>query len=61
MAKQILNVKDVMQLLEVSESKSYDIIRTLNRELASKGYLTIPGKVSRAYFEEKLYGMHITE
>ncbi len=29
MAKQILNVKDVMQLLEVSESKSYDIIRTL--------------------------------
>ena len=53
MPKQILNVKDVMQLLEVSESKSYDIIRTLNQELASKGYLTIPGKVSRIFFEEK--------
>lgn len=57
MAKQILNVKDVMQLLEVSESKSYDIIRTLNRELSAKGYLTIPGRVSRIFFEEKIYGV----
>lgn len=61
MAKQILNVRDVMQLLEVSESKSYDIIRTLNRELSAKGYLTIPGKVSKKFFEEKVYGMHVTE
>lgn len=58
MRKQIMNVRDVMAVLEVSESKSYDIIRTLNRDLASKGYLTIPGKVPTAYFEEKLYGMH---
>lgn len=57
MAKQILNVKDVMQLLEVSESKSYAIIRTLNQELSAKGYLTIPGKVSRIFFEEKIYGV----
>jgi hypothetical protein len=61
MAKQILNVKDVMQLLEVSESKSYAIIRALNKELSDKGYITIQGKIPKAYFEEKLYGMHITE
>jgi len=61
MAKQILNVRDVMAALEVSESKAYNIIKRLNGELAAKGYITIPGKVSKAYFEEKLYGVHIAE
>lgn len=61
MSKQILNVRDVMEALEVSESKGYSIIKQLNAELAAKGYITIPGKVRRAYFEEKLYGVHIAE
>lgn len=61
MAKQILNVRDVMAALEVSESKAYGIIKQLNSELSAKGYIVIPGKVSRAYFEEKVYGVHITE
>lgn len=61
MMKQILNVRDVMSALEVSESKAYGIIKQLNKELAEKGYITIPGKVSKVYFEEKLYGVHIAE
>ena len=61
MAKQILNVRDVMAALEVSESKAYGIIKQLNSELSAKGYITIPGKVSKAYFEEKVYGVHIAE
>ncbi len=61
MAKQILNVRDVMAVLEVSESKSYSIIRELNSELAERGFITIPGKVPTAYFEEKVYGVHIAE
>ena len=50
-----------MAALEVSESKAYGIIKQLNSELSAKGYIVIPGKVSRAYFEEKLYGVHIAE
>ena len=61
MSKQILNVREVMAALEVSESKAYGIIKQLNSELSAKGYIVIPGKVSRAYFEEKLYGVHIAE
>ena len=61
MPKQILNVRDVMAALEVSESKAYGIIKQLNSELSAKGCIVIPGKVSRAYFEEKLYGVHIAE
>ncbi len=58
MAKQIMNVRDVMAVLEVSESKSYAIIRQLNSELSERGFITIPRKVPTAFFEEKLYGMH---
>lgn len=61
MSKQIVTVKDIMAALAISESKAYGIIRQLNQELAAKGYITIPGKVSRAYFEEKCYGVHIAE
>lgn len=61
MAKQIMNVRDVMAVLEVSESKAYGIIRQLNRELAEKHYIVIPGKISRAYFEERTYGLHVAE
>ncbi len=59
--KQIVTVKDIMAALDISESKAYGIIRTLNQELAAKGYITIPGKVPTAFFEEKLYGVHITK
>lgn len=59
MAKQIMNVKDVMEVLGVSESKAYGIIRQLNSELIEKQYIVIPGKVPTAYFEEKVYGVHV--
>lgn len=58
MAKQIMNVRDVMAVLEVSESKAYGIIRKLNSELAEKNYIVIPGKIPVAYFQERCYGMH---
>lgn len=53
MSKQILDVRDAMATLEISESKTYGIIKQLNSELSAKGYIVIPGKVSRAYFEKK--------
>ena len=45
------------EVLGVSESKSYGIVRDLNKELADKGYMVIPGRVSRKYFEERFYGV----
>ena len=59
MAKQIMNVRDVMAVLEVSESKSYAIIRQLNKELAEKNFIVIPGKVPTAYFEQKCFGVKV--
>ena len=52
-----MRVDDVAQELGVSRSYAYKLIQRLNAELREKGYLTISGRVSRRYFEEKLcYG-----
>lgn len=56
MASSMINVHEVMELLQVSESKAYNVIKQLNTELKEKGYITIAGKVSRKYFNEKFYG-----
>lgn len=54
--KRFLNVNDVAQYLNISVPTAYKIIRQLNGELGKQGYLTVAGRVSRAYFEQKVYG-----
>lgn len=51
--KRFLNAQDVAEYLEVSKSMAYKLIQQLNRELKEQGYITIAGKVSRVYFEER--------
>lgn len=53
--KKFINVSDVAEYLDVSIPMAYKIIRHLNEELSEQGYITIAGKVSRAYFEQKVY------
>lgn len=56
MNKYYVEKQEVMEALGVAETKAFRIIRELNDQLKEKGYITIPGKVSRKYFEEKYYG-----
>lgn len=51
-----LNAADVAAELGSSKAYAYKLIRILNRELEERGYITMPGKVSRNYFNEKIYG-----
>ena len=57
MNEKFLEVGDVMQILGISRSAAYKIMRQINSELEKKGYIVIRGKVSRKYFEERIYGM----
>lgn len=57
MNDKFLNVDDVMQILGISKSAAYKVMRDMNNELKKKGYVIIRGKVSRKYFEERFYGM----
>lgn len=54
--KKFLRAEDVSVILEVSVPMAYKIIRHLNDELSKMGYLTVSGRVSRSFFEEKYYG-----
>lgn len=51
------NAVDIAEMLNVSKATAYSIIRKLNEELDSKGYLTLQGKVAKVYFDEKWYGL----
>lgn len=57
MSKQVYGAKDLGELLGVSESKSYELIRTMNRELQQKGFLTLRGRVPAAYVQERFFGV----
>ena len=48
---------DVSNFLGISRSRAYVVIRALNEELASKGYITIAGRIPKKFFAEKYYGM----
>ena len=57
MNEKFLEVGDVMQILGISRSAAYKLMRQINSELEKKGYIVIRGKESRKYFEERIYGM----
>lgn len=50
-----LKAEEIAELLDVSKSSAYRIIRKLNEELEAQGKITVSGKVSKRYFEEKVY------
>ena len=56
-SKTFITVAEIENVLDVSESKAYRIVRTLNVELKQKGFMVIPGRVSRQYFNERFYGI----
>lgn len=55
--RQFIGAKEVAEIMGVSVTKAYQIIKALNSDLAAQGYITVSGKVSRVYFEEKCYGI----
>lgn len=53
----LIDAAEVAQTLDVSKAYAYKVVRELNEELKNKGFITIAGKVSRKFFEEKFYGL----
>lgn len=57
MKKEIfIHAKEVATELGISEAHAYKLVRGLNSELKRNGFIVISGRVSRAYFDEKVYG-----
>lgn len=47
-------IKEVSIILGVSESTAQRLIKKLNEENKKEGYLVIPGKIGKQYFESKI-------
>ena len=54
--KMYYTAQEIAAMLGISQGKAYKILREMNDQLKSKGYLTILGKIPTEYFREKWYG-----
>ena len=52
-----MTVDEIAKEIQCSKAYAYKVCRQLNEELATKGYLTIAGKLPRKFFYEKCYGV----
>ena len=59
MRAQFITAAEVAEIMGISRSKAYQIVREMNRELKSQGYLTVAGKCPAQYFKQKFYGFQI--
>ena len=55
MEKIFLRVADVEEILGVSESYAYKLIRKLNKEMKAMGFETIQGRIDTKFFYEHFY------
>lgn len=56
-----IKADEVAKDLEVSKPYAYKLIKMLNDDLKKEGFITISGRVSRVYYNEKLYGIKSKE
>lgn len=52
------SAKDIVDMLDISKASAYKLIRQMNNELQASGYIILQGKVPRAYFNQKWYGLN---
>ena len=52
--KTFLTVDEVADILSVSKSKAYEIVRHLNKEMKAKCFITVAERVSKTYFNERM-------
>ena len=51
-----MKADEVQELLGVSRSEAYRIMKKLNDDLKERGFIVLSGRVSRKYLEEMIYG-----
>lgn len=59
MKAQFITASEVAEIMGISRSKAYQIVRDLNKELKAMGYITIAGKCPIEYFKQKFFGIKI--
>lgn len=53
--------EEIVETTGMSMAYAYKLIKQLNSELEAKGFVTIRGRVSREYFQERVYGVKVKQ
>ena len=56
-----IKADELAKELDISQGLAYKMIAQWNEELRAKGYTTVGGRVSRRYYQEKIYGAEEAE
>ena len=56
MEKTFYTAEDIARIIGRSENYAYKLIRQLNDELASQGYIVVRARIPRKYFEARAFG-----
>lgn len=59
MRTQFITAAEVAEIMGISRSKSYQLVREMNRELKADGFVTVAGKCPFQYFKRKVYGLEL--
>ena len=51
---------DIARELHRSKPHAYKFVKSMNEELASQGYITMAGRIPRAYWAKKMYGYELS-
>ena len=51
-----IKTDEIAEEMGISKPYAYKLVKRLNEELNGRGFITIPGRVSRQYYREKVYG-----
>ena len=50
-----ITASEIRELLGISKTCAYKLVRQLNAELEEKGFIVVHGRTNRQYFNERLY------
>lgn len=59
MRAQFITADEVAKVMGIGRSKAYQLVRQMNAELKSKGFITVAGKCPVEFFKSKFYGLRI--
>lgn len=51
-----MRADEVAEVMSISKSYAYKVIRRLNKEVEDKGFLTMQGRIDRKFFYDQFYG-----
>lgn len=55
----MMSADDVAKELDCSKSHAYKLVKAMNKELAEQGYITMAGRIPRAYWAKKMFGYEL--